>query len=208
MPRAASLCSGIQTVSPRHDALCRTRLEIFTTPSSTKVETTEYQQIQAEHLVEQLRIVVARNALTLAEAFPYATPEMLQTLAEQTKTLFTHYANDRWSEFSNKASFDELCDGFDRLEREAIERVRAGAKPISITRDPKLSIPPLLLKILNDLALAYRVANERQSQKNEHVFDQISKQIQEIERLEEDVNTRLRHIKKTADDLECERGKP
>ncbi|KNZ46631.1 uncharacterized protein VP01_7101g1 [Puccinia sorghi] len=33
------------------------------------------------------------HAQTLAEAFPYATPQMLDTLAEQTKTLVSHYAN-------------------------------------------------------------------------------------------------------------------
>lgn len=71
------------------------------------------------------------NAQTLAEAFPYATPQMLDTLAEQTKTLFSHYANGRWTEFADAAAFEELCNRFDLLEREAIQRIHAGDQPVT-----------------------------------------------------------------------------
>lgn len=144
---------------------------------------------------------------TLAEAFPYATPQMLDTLAEQTKTLFAHHAKDRWAELANEASFEELCDQFDQLEREAIQRIQSGAEPVMITRDPKLSIPPLLIKTLKNLESLYRSANERQLQTNENVHNQIRKQINEIERLGTDIQTRLGQIKQTADEWEEALGK-
>ncbi|PLW58077.1 hypothetical protein PCANC_00687 [Puccinia coronata f. sp. avenae] len=140
------------------------------------------------------------DAQTLAEAFPYATPQMLDSLAEQTKTAFSHYANGRWAEFAQAASFEELCNQFDRLEREAMERFQAGAEPVIITRDPKLSIPPLLLKTLNNLETLYQSANQFQLQTNENLHTQIKKQIKEIERLEADIKNRVGQIQSTAEE--------
>ncbi|OAV96719.1 hypothetical protein PTTG_07675 [Puccinia triticina 1-1 BBBD Race 1] len=140
------------------------------------------------------------NAQTLAEAFPYATPQMLDTLAEQTKTLFSHYANGRWTEFADAAAFEELCNRFDLLEREAIQRIHAGDQPVTITRDPKLSIPPLLLHTLANLETLYQAANARQLQTNENLQTQIRKQLDEIERLEADIRGRLGQIQSTADE--------
>ncbi|KNE98073.1 hypothetical protein PSTG_08747 [Puccinia striiformis f. sp. tritici PST-78] len=71
------------------------------------------------------------NAHTLAEVFPYADEKMLEALAIQTKNLVTHYANGRWKEFAEAASFEELCEQFNHLEREAIERIQAGVKPLT-----------------------------------------------------------------------------
>ncbi|KAA1089046.1 hypothetical protein PGT21_004979 [Puccinia graminis f. sp. tritici] len=139
------------------------------------------------------------DAQTLAEAFPYASPQMLDTLAEQTKNLFSHYANGRWTEFAEAASFEDLCNQFDLLEREAIERIQAGVKPVMITRDPKLSIPPLLLKTLTNLESLYRSAHERQEETNEKLQVEISKQIKEIERLEAEIKSRVGQIQSTAD---------
>ncbi|POV97630.1 hypothetical protein PSHT_14424 [Puccinia striiformis] len=119
------------------------------------------------------------DAQTLAEAFPYADEKMLEALAIQTKNLVTHYANGRWKEFAEAASFEELCKQFDHLEREAIERIQAGVKPAIITRDPKLSIPPLLLKTLDNLETL---------------------SINEIERLEADFKNRTQQIQSTAEE--------
>ncbi|KAI7949366.1 hypothetical protein MJO28_008187 [Puccinia striiformis f. sp. tritici] len=127
------------------------------------------------------------NAQTLAEVFPYADEKMLEALAIQTKNLVTHYANGRWKEFAEAASFEELCKQFNHLEREAIKRTQAGVKPVTITRDPKLSIPPLLLKPLDNVETLYQSANERQLQANKNVHTQIRKQINEIERLEANI---------------------
>ncbi|KNZ50062.1 uncharacterized protein VP01_461g1 [Puccinia sorghi] len=69
-----------------------------------------------------------------------------------------------------------------------------------ITRDPKLSIPPLLLDTLNKLESLYRTSNERQLEMNENLHTQINKQIKEIERLEADIKNRVGQIQSTADE--------
>jgi hypothetical protein len=51
------------------------------------------------------------DAQTLAEAFPYATPQMLDSLAEQTKTAFSHYAN-----VSNHFSVCTTFSGFQNVD--------------------------------------------------------------------------------------------
>ncbi|POV97638.1 hypothetical protein PSHT_14413 [Puccinia striiformis] len=140
------------------------------------------------------------DAQTLAEAFPYADKKMLEALAIQTKNLVTHYAHGRWKEFKEAHSFEELCEQFDHLEHEAIERMQAGVRPVIITRDPKLSIPPLLLKTLDNLRTLYQSANEHQLQANENAHTQIRKQINEIERLEADIKNRTQQFQSTAEE--------
>ncbi|KAI9602549.1 hypothetical protein H4Q26_001839 [Puccinia striiformis f. sp. tritici PST-130] len=146
------------------------------------------------------------NAQTLAEVFPYADEKMLEALAIQTKNLVTHYANGRWKEFAEAASFEELCEQFNHLEREAIERIQAGIDDIYINFEieespgPQIVDPPTPPQTTGQLETLYQSANEHQLQANESVHTQIRKQINEIERLEANIKNRSEQIQSTAEE--------
>ncbi|KAG0145274.1 hypothetical protein CROQUDRAFT_658842 [Cronartium quercuum f. sp. fusiforme G11] len=142
------------------------------------------------------------ESTSITQAFVYANPEIVNTLIEQTKTLLKHYAHDRWESLKNEKSIIELCDMFDRLEATALKHLEAGLVPHRLTRDPQLSIPPLVLQLIAPFLSHYRSVIAGQRRRNELVHAQILKQATEADRLEKDIADRMSDMKLSIEQIE------
>lgn len=149
-----------------------------------------------------LNVLRSITSQSISEAFPYANPEVVNTLVEQTKTVFTHYATDRWESLGEERSILELCDLFDRLEASARKDLEAGLAPHRLTRDPQLSIPPLILQLINPLLSHYGSLIEDQRRRNGTLHDNILKQANEADRLEKEICEKMDDVRSSIERLE------
>ncbi|CAH7666256.1 hypothetical protein PPACK8108_LOCUS20987 [Phakopsora pachyrhizi] len=145
------------------------------------------------------------DSQTLSEAFPFATEAMIESLSDQTKTLFSHYSKDRWEAFSEEASFKDLCDQFDKLEKEAIQRIQSpsfDSNSQEVTRDPKLSIPPILIETLTSILKLYQSRLDQQNVLNDLLQSTISSKVLEISKMEKSIKSRLVSIESSLKQLD------
>ncbi|CAH7685396.1 hypothetical protein PPACK8108_LOCUS19911, partial [Phakopsora pachyrhizi] len=103
------------------------------------------------------------------------------------KNLFSHYFKDQWEAFSEEASFKDLCDQLNKLEKEAIQMIQPpsfDSKGKEVTRDPKLSIPPFLIETLTLIMKLYQSRLDQQNVLNGLIQSNISSKVLEISKME------------------------
>ncbi|CAH7684792.1 hypothetical protein PPACK8108_LOCUS19218, partial [Phakopsora pachyrhizi] len=82
------------------------------------------------------------------------------------RNLFSHYSKDQWEAFSEEASFKDLCDRFNKLEKESIQRIQSPDFDLNgqeVIRDPKLLIPPFLIETLTSILKLYQSRLDQQN---------------------------------------------